>query len=117
MSQAYARMASESAKVMHHAKFFENGPPDGIWKTIELPTLHSFTDVVKIEKVDDNEQSAAMNIQERKTQIWLQIQQGQAFLQRLWDGQLMQVQRAKRSNVDDSCPYLDYAVFDKVVKW
>jgi len=48
MSNAYARMARESATVMHRTRDYFDPPLDGIWGKIELPTLSDKTDVTKV---------------------------------------------------------------------
>ena len=48
MSNAYARMARESATVMHKKKDYDNPPMDGIWGKTELPALRYKTDVKEV---------------------------------------------------------------------
>jgi len=48
MSNAYARMARESATVMHKTKDYFDPPMNGIWGKIELPALRDKTDVKEV---------------------------------------------------------------------
>jgi hypothetical protein len=45
MSRAFARMARDSATVMHLNGDYEREPDNGIWARVELPTLRQATDV------------------------------------------------------------------------
>jgi hypothetical protein len=48
MSNAYARMARETATVMHKTQDYDNPPMDGIWGETELPALRDKTDVEEV---------------------------------------------------------------------
>lgn len=48
MSNAYARMARESATVMHKTKDYFDPPMNGIWGRTELPALRDKTDVKEV---------------------------------------------------------------------
>jgi hypothetical protein len=48
MSNAYARMARESATVMHKTQDYDNPPMNGIWGKTELPALRDKTDVKEV---------------------------------------------------------------------
>jgi hypothetical protein len=48
MSNAYARMARESATVMHKTQDYDNPPMNGIWGKTELPALRDMTDVKEV---------------------------------------------------------------------
>lgn len=48
MSEAYARMARETATVMHTAKDFSDPPLTGIWGKIELPVLRLKTNIKEV---------------------------------------------------------------------
>jgi hypothetical protein len=48
MSYAYARMARQSATVMHKTQDYFNPPMNGIWGKTELPALCDKTDVIEV---------------------------------------------------------------------
>ncbi|KAM0700057.1 hypothetical protein Q7P36_000268 [Cladosporium allicinum] len=54
MSNAYARMARESATVMHKTQDYDNPPMNGIWGKTELPALRYETDVKEMMKINED---------------------------------------------------------------
>lgn len=48
MSKAYARMARDTATVMHMTADYANPPQDGIWGRIEVPALRDLTDITEV---------------------------------------------------------------------
>ena len=54
MSKAFAIKAGGIATVMHSAEDYNQPPEDGIWATIELPTMKDFTTVTSVSYLVQN---------------------------------------------------------------
>lgn len=51
MSQAFARLARGSATVVHKDADYSSPPMDGIYGTVELPTLQNWTDITEVRMI------------------------------------------------------------------
>lgn len=67
MSEAYARLATGTAIVMHDASDWTHPPQDGIWQQVEYTTMvHVAETVTTILKVKEKGSSSALVVWERE---------------------------------------------------